>query len=316
MDRASVFSRQPIIDELKQFVPVAQNTSFTQWREADDELSHFFWQIVRQTDAWRTQAGQTTQGYYVFDAAGRLFGYLNNRNVDELLALLRKAERQFAAAPPARLDLPDEMPSVQPSPPAGATVAQVFSRIEPLPAGVNKLNAGVGRDYLWILPEEVRALERGVFPPTLAARLTRFHLWDNVRGEPDLWERDQVREAKFTATPHRAGDNVRVVIDGSFDIEAPAGLRGYRSRELPPSGYEGTLRGEIEIDEKTQRVTRLELYADGEAWGESTFTPHAPPDRFPLKIAFVLAEDRLSREISPRGVIYGFDEYLHSTLDE
>lgn len=304
------------MDELKQFVPVAQNTSFTQWREADDELSDFFWKIVKQTAAWRSQAGQTTQGYYVFDAAGRLYGYLNNRNADELLALLRKAERQFTAAPPAHLELPDEMPTVQPLPPTGATIAQVFSRIEPLPLGVNELNAGVGRDYLWILPEEVQALERGDFPATLAARLARFHLWDNVRGEPDLWEREQVRQAKFTATPHPEGDEVRVKIAGTFDLEAPAGLRGYRSRELPPSGFEGTLRGEIVIDAKTQKVTRLELFAEGEAWGESTFTPHAPPGRFPLKIAFVLAEDRLANEVPPRGVIYGVDEYLHSTLAE
>jgi hypothetical protein len=316
LDRASVFSRQSIIDELKQFVPVAQNTSFTQWREADDELSHFFWQIVNGTDAWRSQAGQTTQGYYVFDAAGHLYGYLNNRDPEQLLALLRKAEARFAAAPPPRLELPDEMPTVQPSPPEGATIAQVFSRIDPLPPNVNELNAGVGRDYLWILREEVDELSRGVFPKTLTARLTRFHLWDNVRGEPDLWQRDQVREANFTATPQREGDRVRVEIGGTFDIEAPAGLRGYRSRELPPSGYEGTLEGAIDIDPKTRQVTRLELYAEGEAWGESTFTPHAPPGRFPLKIAFVLAEGRLAREVPPRGVIYGVDEYLHSTLAE
>jgi len=316
LDRASVFSRQEIIDELKQFVAVAQNTSFTQWREADDELSDFFWQVVRQTDGWRSQSGQTTQGYYVFDAAGRLYGYLNNRDPAQLLALLKRAESKFAAALPAVLDLPSEIPSAQPTAPAGTTIAQVFARIEPLPYGAHELNAGVGRDYLWILPEEVEQLEQGVFPLALIARLTRFHLWDNVRGEPDLWERDQVRTADFRATPHREGATIRVEIAGKFVLEAPAGKRGYRSRELPPSGYEGTLRGEIQIDAAMHQVTRLELYAEGEAWGESTFTPHAPPGRFPLKIAFVLAEDRLSHEVPPRGVIYGVDEYLHSTLGE
>lgn len=316
MDRASVFSRPEIIDELKQFVPVAQNTAFTQWREADDELSDFFWQVAKQTAAWRTQAGQTTQGYYVFDAAGRLYGYLNNRDPAQLLALLKRAESQFASSPPPTLDLPDDIPTVQPTAPDGATIVQVFSRIEPLPAGAHELNAGVGRDYLWIPPQEVVRLEQGVFPPTLVARLTRFHLWDNVRGEPDLWEKNQVRTADFSATPHREGDTIRVEIAGRFDIEAPAGKRGYRSRELPPSGYEGTLRGEITIDAETQRVTRLELYAEGAAWGESTFTPHAPLGRFPLKIAFVLAEDRLAQEVPPRGVIYGVEEYLHSTLGE
>lgn len=316
MDRASVFSRQEIIEELKQFVAVAQNTAFTQWREADDELSDFFWQVVRQTDAWRSQSGQTTQGYYVFDAAGRLYGYLNNRDPDQLLALLKRAESRFAAMPPEPLELPDEIPSVQPTAPAGTTIAQVFSRIEPLPAGAHELNAGVGRDYLWIPPEEVEQLEQGVFPPTLIARLTLFHLWDNVRGEPDLWEKDQVRTADFSATPQREGDTICVEIAGEFDLEAPAGKRGYRSRELPPSGYEGTLRGEIDIDAATHQVKRLELYAEGEAWGESTFTPHAPLGRFPLKIAFVLAEDRLAHEVPPRGVIYGVEEYLHSTLAE
>ena len=316
MDRASVFSRREIIDELKQFVAVAQNTAFTQWREADDELSDFFWQVANQTSAWRTQAGSTAQGYYVFDAAGRLYGYLNNRDPEQLLGLLKRAEAQFAAAPPDVLELPKEVPSVQPTAPQGATMAQVIARIEPRPTGAHELNAGVGRDYLWILREEVEQLEQGVFPPTLIARLTRFHLWDNVRGEPDLWEKEEVRTAEFTATPRREGDSVRVEISGKFAIEAPAGKRGYRSRELPPSGYEGSLRGEITIDATTHQVQRLALVAEGEAWGESTFTPHAPPGRFPLKIAFVLAEDELAQEVPPRGMIYGVDEYLHSTLGE
>ena len=98
-------------------------------------------------------------------------------------------------------------------------------------------------------------------------------------------------------------------------MEAPKGRRGFEVRTLPRSGYEGTLEGELVV--RGGEVESLRMIADGEAWGESSFTEGAPKGRFPLKIAFVLAEpdDVTAREVAPYGVAFDEDGYLAVTLD-
>ena len=76
-----------------------------------------------------------------------------------------------------------------------------------------------------------------------------------------------------------------------------------------PSGYEGTLRGELVYDSRAQKVRRFVLYAEGMAWGEVEFTPGAPRGKFPLKIAFVLpAKDDKTFKVTPP---YGADREGH-----
>jgi hypothetical protein len=51
------------------------------------------------------------------------------------------------------------------------------------------------------------------------------------------------------------------------------------------------------------------------AWGEVEFTPGAPQERFPLKIAFVLAgENDSMAEITPPYGADGEGEYLRNRL--
>jgi len=45
-------------------------------------------------------------------------------------------------------------------------------------------------------------------------------------------------------------------------------------------GYVGTIRGEIDLDlGGAPRIARFRAYADGDAWGEGTYTPFPPPGR-------------------------------------
>src|SRR5437868_5918567 len=154
--------------------------------------------MADQTD-WRKQEGNTVQGFYVAAADGTAYGWFNDRDVPEVTAFMNRALARFRAHPPPAVEIPaaDRVASIS-TPDPTTSIVRVFTRIRPLPEGADSLNAGVGRDHLWIYADEVRemlAAGAGEFPlpRALAARIARFHLVDNVRGEPEMWEPDQVR---------------------------------------------------------------------------------------------------------------------------
>ncbi|MFP6614847.1 MAG: hypothetical protein VCB26_00455, partial [Candidatus Hydrogenedentota bacterium] len=168
----SVFSDQRIIDTLKDFVAVVQDTSL-QNHTSDDELSKFFRSSISKakflsrqniTDfsfvgVKPTKHGVTTQGLYMFNAAGESYGGLNtNNDVDEVLRALAYAKKQFDESPPENLDDIKYIASTLPTPPEGAVIARTFTRITPLPEGCSTLNNMVGRDHVWILRREIDAL--------------------------------------------------------------------------------------------------------------------------------------------------------------
>ena len=55
----------------------------------------------------------------------------------------------------------------------------------------------VGRDRLWITPDEVAALGEGTVPGPLVRRITRYHLLDNTRAEPRRWRPTHVHELEL-----------------------------------------------------------------------------------------------------------------------
>lgn len=299
-----------MIAALADFVPVAANTACTQWRD-DDALKRFFHQIVDPSDWKHAQEGDTTQGMYACGSDGALYSFTFEYDVARVLGVIEEAKGKFAKGPPKKVALRGKRTAFELPPPAGTLVAAVYARISPVPTGAASDNAYVGRDHLWILPEEIAAMRRGEFPKALAVRLARWHLWDNVRGEPDAWAPGHVKKADFHAQAVSEEGALGVKLSGEFSISAPAGLRGACERKLPASGYEGTLTGEIAFDPKSGAVTRFVLLVEGQAWGESTFTPGAPEGKFPLRIAFVLpAPEDPTNAVPPQGISGDADAYL------
>jgi len=74
-----------------------------------------------------------------------------------------------------------------------------------------------------------------------------------------------------------------------------------------PIGVEGHIDGEIDVLIEAKRVLRFRAYAEGQAWGANSNTWHQPPGRFPLVIAIIEADDRVSRVLGPVWAGYGAD---------
>ena len=313
----SVFSRPEVRRALKDFVPVAQDVMYTQyrWVEEPDELKTFFDGIMQRT---RNPNGRgeraTRQGFYVFDAAGRSLGVRNSRRVRGLLSMLARAREAFEADPPTRLQLPRTVPVTRPRPPVGAAVVRVFARIDPVPAGSDRRNRTVGRDFLWVRRDELRSLARGQVPPPLAGRIVRFHLIDTIRGEPDPWSREHVERAQFRARVRQVEDRLVVSIAGRFRLRAP-GIDEGRWRGLEERGYEGRLEGELEFAVAGTRLLRVEMLAEGHAWGRSRYNDGEPPGRFPLKVAFVLGGSPGDHELPPGMYFHDWNAYWNPGVE-
>jgi hypothetical protein len=276
--------------------------------------------VIEKSGLRKQDNSETAQGYYAFSAAGDYYGAVN-AGKDEVLQILLDAKKKCSASPPAKADFKETSMKTEARVPEGAAVLNVYSRIDPLPSGlkVEDLNRSIGRDHLWILKDELKDIalklkdaSEAPLPEPLARRLVRFHLIDNVRGEPDLWEPKNIKSREFKLTKLSASDErLRIRIEGVYSMLMPPRHRDERPHVVPEMGLTGTLQGILEIDPRDTTLKSAKLYSAAEGWGESVYTKTAPKGKFPVKFAMVLAEDALSHKIAPQGVMdRGREDYL------
>jgi hypothetical protein len=145
-----------------------------------------------------------------------------------------------------------------------------------------------GDEWRTLLPTRWANGVTYVVPRAVAMRIVRFHLVDNVRGEPDMWTEADVQQADLHLRVEDAAAG-RLRLEGSAKMQRE-GRRGYEAR----------VQGYLTYDRKKERFTRFDLLSWGEAWGEGTYTGGAPPGRFPLVIAASLAGDTPGDHIPPQ----------------
>jgi hypothetical protein len=93
--------------------------------------------------------------------------------------------------------------------------------------------------------------------------------------------------------------------DGSGDTAIHLALAGEVLLATAPDsaaadrGYEASIEGTVEIDRSAGRITRFELTAIGELWGEWQWSPGARPGRSPLGFHFELVTGRGAADLVP-----------------
>jgi hypothetical protein len=306
-----VFSNPEIVRLLQtEFIPYAGD----QWylHRQQDAVGEFFWKVVQQGFRKDRPTEETRQGVYASTPDGTLLGSLNTWSPERTLAMMKGAlERWENVAPTFRsAKSPGGSPGLQVDnqyhrePPAGGLILNVFTRI-PLEATSEKWdpNQATGRDHMWLTRDEWRSLLPGEWrtgarypvPWPVAERLLRFHLVDNVRGEPPMWDRREIRQSDLTLQVEDAAAG-RLRLEGTARLFSTGNAYGNRER-----GYDARLQGTLIVDRQRARVTRFDLLSWGEAWGEGRYTRRAPEGRFPLVIALSLAGERAADRIPPQG---------------
>ena len=292
LDRESTFADPAIVKLLQtRFIPVAIDQAY-QRRQKDNE-GKFYQKIANQGP--RKVGRGTTQGLYTADASGRFLGFNNNRTPTRVLGMMRSALQKHRPVKAAAIAKGTPDARYNPKPPKGGLVVRVTSKVlggyeEPDNEFRRIYQTSLGRDNLWIRADEHAALAKGQLPQSLLKRIARFHLVDNTRGEPPMWEPNEIKKLEGTL---RNGQ-----------LRATVHLRTAKGDR----GYEAELLGRIET--KAGKVTRLDVVAKGEFWGEGTYTRRAPKGRFPLAIAFTLADGKDAADTIPpqgsRGWVQGY----------
>jgi hypothetical protein len=305
--RALVFSHPPIVQLLKtRFVPYAGD----QWylHRQQDPAGAFFWKVAQQGLRRNQPLDDTRQGIYTAGPDGVCLGSINSWSAERTLTMLRSALEQWERRPAVTLagaETAAADPQFLRVPPAGGVILDVYSRIPlaPAPGEEWSPNQATGRDHMWLTRDEWRSLlpkewRKGVrypVPSAIAQRLLRFHLVDNIRGEPNMWEPDQIEQAELSLRVEDTATR-RLRLEGTARMQADA-----REGGGTPRGYEARLQGTLTYDGKVERFSRFDLLAWGEAWGEGRYTGGAPKGRFPLVIALSLAGNSPADRIPPQG---------------
>ena len=281
-------------------MPVAINASHHDW--VPDAESKFYRQVVYQREG--VHKGVTSQGFYIFSPDGKLISGWNNRDPEKVKRLLKAALVNYHGPAQVEAISPAHNRNFTRVLPTGGMVVDVFSKITDAkwPSAKDKweadyytlFRAATGRDHLWITTAEIASLTRGTMPESLTRRIALYHLIDNTRGEPPMWQDTELRAAKITATPE--GDTLRL----AGDMEAATANKD-RTYHLKLLGY---------VETKGDTLVRFDLVARGQFRGHGQYTAtSAPVGSFTLAIAFTLADQsNEAAKVAPQG--FNADEYL------
>ena len=289
IDRASTFADPEIVNLLKtKFVPVAINQAYQ--RQQKDAEGEFYRKIAGQGP--RKNFNNTTQGFYIATPSGDLLLYNNNRDVEKVRRLMQQKLSEFTARPASTTEVVDTKsvkldPRFNTNLPEGGLVIRVRAKVldgyEPTTDRFETIfQTALSRDNLWTSKAEHESLVKGTVPASLQERIARFHLVDNTRGEPPMWSKDEIRKLDIKLANGK--------LTGNVHLETKSGDRGYTAELL----------GVVET--KDRKVVRFDVVALGEFWGEGPFTGNAPKGKFPLAIAFTLADDSdVADKLPPQG---------------
>jgi hypothetical protein len=285
------------------FIPVAGDDWYQ--RRRDDAEGTFFRSVSNQGPRRGSvePGGSTRQGIYVFTAAGKLLAFKNAQDADTMVATVKEGLRKWSALPakerkPGAVEVP-ALAKVDAryarTVPEDGLVLKVYTRVLDRDKdgswkhGTSRHHGGdaAARDHLWLKKEEWQSLvparpregDTFAMPAALASRLLRFHLLDNTRGEPNYWGKEEVRKSSLTWKVAKVSDATV-----SLELTGSALLATHADVDKARRGYDAALRGTLVYDRKEKRVTRFDIVAVGDHWGEGTYTRGARPGRKPLGV--------------------------------
>lgn len=274
------------------------NVAIDQWyqRRQKDAEGDYYRQIATQGP--RKDMNETTQGLYACSADGKLLGYTNNRGPEAVKRLLKKALQEFQPIPATKIETWKQDPQFVRALPEGGLTVTVTSKVLAASEETDDkrtmiFQSSLGRDNLWIRKDEHDAIVKGDLSESLKRRIARFHLIDNTRGEPPMWEDGEIRKLELSLTKGR--------LKGSVHLETKSGDRGYEVEIL----------GVVET--KDGKVVRLDAVAKGLFWGHGSYTGLAAPSgKFTLAIAFTLSEGKEEADkVPPQGTKGWLPTYLN-----
>jgi hypothetical protein len=299
-------------------------------RRRGDAEGKFFRSVADQGPR-KGEDGSTRQGIYCLTADGKLLAYKNaGQAPDVMREVLKQGLHEWQKVPeerrrPGAIKIANagKVDShYSRTPPPNGLIIKVYTRILDREKGEYRRGTcqtpgaeKAARDHLWLTEAEWKALiptsphvgDQVSLPAQITERILRFHLLDNTRGEPPMWQREEVRTQKIKLIVSEVSSTSVVL-----HLEGSALLSTDADAAKSARGFDAQLLGEIRYNRTTKAIDRFDVVAIGDYWGEGTFTPNPRAGRQPLGIAFELATgDSAADRVPPQGAKAG-PEYLGS----
>ena len=303
---------------IEHFIPVTGDDWYQRRRQ--DAEGEFFRKVSDQGPRGGEGDG-TRQGLYCFTASGKLLGFRNAADPGLVERLLKESLAAWKDLPSSErvprheLEAYHEPDADYDRPlPKDALVLRVHSRElderapgkwKVAPGGASRV-ASVSLDHLWLRKEEWEELlptlpqpgQRVKVPGVVARRIARFHLVDATRGEPPMWESEEIQRLELELIVEEVErEHATLRIEGRVHLETAEHDRGYTAK----------LGGTVECEGK--KIVRFDLVAIGKHWGEGTYTKGAREGHTPLGVAFVLVDKPEPRDLVPPQAARWLDGY-------
>jgi hypothetical protein len=200
-------------------------------------------------------SGGTLQGLHVINTSGELIGYVYDFRPESVLAMLERSLKKFKPTEGPRIDFTEkDRRFVLPE---GGVVVAVTTKIL---GGHDPIKSARGA--------------RG----TIAYDMEKA--WKTSLGREHLWLRqDEVRALVKGELPESVKQRIARyhLVDNTRGT--PTGWTASEIRKLEMTLEKGHLRGSVHLESK-----------DGKRGYQATYTPGAPKGKFPLAVAFTLAD--------------------------
>lgn len=245
---------------------------------------------------------KTYQGLYVVGADGTPYQYKVGVNYDPkyFVNVLKGALAKYQSSPRQNISLsrPAIDPSFQIDP--SISVVQVYSRVVPLPVGATISERSVGRDYMWIMKDEVDKLIDASknqttdikLPATMVARMVRFQLLNHVGNIMRPFGETQVKKAEFKAKKlSETGDLLSIAFEGQYSSYAPKG-----ADDGGEGSVDGTITGELQVNKTEKKICRFRAYGEAQCQGRNDTLKNK---KYPIVFAMKEAKDLTSQTVIP-----------------
>ncbi len=245
---------------------------------------------------------KTYQGLYVVGADGTPYQYKIGVTYDPkyFIDVLKGALAKYHSSPHQKIAQVAyaEEPSFHVDP--STSVVQVFSRIVPLPPGATIAERSVGRDYMWIMRDEVSQLldqtawpgREVKLPATMVARMVRFQLLNHVGNIMRPFAENQVKKADFKVRKvAERGDIVSFAFTGQYSSYCPKG-----ADDAGEGSVDGNITGEFDINKTEKKISRFRAYGEALSQGRND---SLKGKKYPIVFAMVEAKDRVSQTVIP-----------------
>lgn len=315
MSRA-LLNNESVVKFIKEnFIPVSgavEHLQPSRYGTVETEASKWFAPLAKRAIKDYAPAGffkqfGSYQGMYVAGSDGTPFEFKIGLAYDpeEFIKILQSALIKSRSHKIVRSQLSKAVsPPPKEAPPganASTSVIQVYSRICPLPANATLSERSIGRDVMWIFPDEINEILSGAnesgakvkMPPTLVARMVRFQLLNHVGNIMHPFSEKDIKRADFKMTPIESRGGVRTfAFQGSYASQAPA------SRENDtPYNMEGTIEGRFSIDQNRKNILQFRAFGEGVSQGGNDSLAKA--QKYPVVFAMSEATQPSIRAMKP-----------------